>query len=498
MAHGAPSRIRLLLAALLFVSAALSDKARAEADEPAPAAPRTEQSRRVQAAVDKLAAWVAAEGGVMSAAVVDVASGSSWAVSGANAALNPASNMKIVTAAAALDRLGPEYRYTTGLYGERRGDTIENVVLRGHGDPSLRVADLWRLVHSLERQGVRRVKGGIRVDQSRFDDQFVPPAFGQQPDEWASFRAPISAVAVERNTTTLNVLAAAAGQPARVWFEPPGFVEIAGEIETRPAGSGQAVRLTLKPKGAALTGHVGGHVAEGLPRLRFRRRVDDPRAMPGLVLQHLFEEAGIQVDGDVTLGGSDVTSRLVYVASEPLAVLVRQLGKHSDNFCAEMILKTLAGEASNAPATSQQGAKIVTEWLASIGAKDDATRIVNGSGLFDANRLSARTLTRVLAHAYSSPALRHDFVAQLSIGGVDGTLKSRFRSHRQSRIVRAKTGTLARAIALSGYILSPDGQPPVAFSFLVTGIAGKHWAIRKRIDDTIEAVIAEVQPDKSE
>ena len=88
--------------------------------------------------------------------------------------------------------------------------------------------------------------------------------------------------------------------------------------------------------------------------------------------------------------------------------------------------------------------------------------ILNGSGLFDANRLSAATLTRVLSHAYRDPRLSAEFVAQLSIGGVDGTLRSRLRNHRKRRVVRAKTGTLARVVALSGFVLR-DGKASTSY-----------------------------------
>src|SRR5690606_38066936 len=101
------------------------------------------------------------------------------------------------------------------VYGTVRDDAIERLVLRGHGDPSLEEHGLWRLAHALKSRGVRRVDS-LLVDQSFFDDQFVPPAFDQQPDEWSAFRAPISAIALARNTVTLNVIPRRANTEARV------------------------------------------------------------------------------------------------------------------------------------------------------------------------------------------------------------------------------------------------------------------------------------------
>src|SRR5688572_17983105 len=137
--------------------------------------------------------------------------------------------MKVLTAAVALKRLGPEFRFSTGLYGRIDKQRVDPLVLRGHGDPALSIPDLWQLAQALQRLGVASV-GTILVDQSRFDDQFVPPAFEQQPDEWARFRAPVSAVAIDQNSVTLHVLPAKVGEPARIWFEPPGIVSIDGSI----------------------------------------------------------------------------------------------------------------------------------------------------------------------------------------------------------------------------------------------------------------------------
>ncbi len=114
------------------------------------------------------------------------------------------------------------------------------------------------------------------------------------------------------------------------------------------------------------------------------------------------------------------------------------------------------------------------DYLREIEALDAGTRISNGSGLFDANRVSAHTLVKTLLHAYKDPAMSRVFVAQLAVGGVDGTLKHRFLPFKKQRSIHAKTGTLDSVIALSGYAFRPDGSSPVAFSLIVSGITGKH------------------------
>ncbi|MEB2310591.1 MAG: D-alanyl-D-alanine carboxypeptidase/D-alanyl-D-alanine-endopeptidase [Sorangiineae bacterium] len=480
-------RRALSVLGLVALAGALAERP-ARADRPAPTSPPAPAARRVSVAdaVAELAHWVAVNRGEVGAMVLELGTDRVLAEADAHRALNPASNAKLLTAAVALDELGPDHRFTTGFYGDLEGGTARSLALRGDGDPSFGTEELWRLCRQLVALGVTRVDGDLLVDQSRFDDAFVPPAFEQQPNEWAAFRAPVSAVALDGNAVTVNVRARKAGERASVWVEPPGLVELTGTVATAPPGKGQRVRLSIAPAGARLRVTVAGSVAERLPRLRFRRRVDDPRLNPGWVAAHMLRSLGVTLGGGVRLGAADLRAPLVTERSRALAELVRRLGKESDNFYAEMLLKVLGAERG-AVGSSAAGAEVVRAWLARVGALETGTRVVNGSGLFDANRASAWTLVQVLRAAWRSPAIGPEFVSQLAIGGVDGTLRSRFRGRRARRDVRAKTGTLSRSVSLSGYALSPGGAAPIAYSFVVSGIAD-HAAVRARLDRLVELI----------
>ena len=437
----------------------------------------------------ELADWAKKNGGELGASVIDLGSGQRLAASSEHKLLNPASNQKLLTAAAALARLGPDFRFTTGLYGNLKDAVVEGLVLRGNGDPSLESAHLSRLARALVDLGAKRVEGDVLVDQSRFDSRFVPPAFEQQPDEWSSFRAPVSAVALERNTLTFDVMGQRAGAGAKVVVSPSGFARLENAVMTTAAGSGQAIQATLRQEGGRLLARLSGHVAEGVPRVRLTRRIDDPRLYSGYALIDMLRGLGVEIRGTVREGGSDVINRLTFQQSAPLSALVYELGKSSDNFYAEMILKALGAEKA-LPGTSAGGADAVVEWLREVGAFEPGTVVKNGSGLFDANRVSAATLSSALVAAYRDPAIGPEFVAQLAIGGVDGTLRSRFRAHRKTRAIRAKTGTLARVVALSGYVLRSGGRPPLAFAFIVSGLPGKQREARDRIDAVVEKLVS--------
>ena len=185
---------------------------------------------------------------------------------------------------------------------------------------------------------------------------------------------------------------------------------------------------------------------------------------------------------------ADKGSVLARHESEPLSTLLYALGKNSDNFYAEMIFKSLAAEAKTRPARSQDAADIVARWVERNELGDTGFVVKNGSGLFDANRTTAHSMAKLLRFAWQDVGLRNEFVAQLSIGGVDGTLHKRFRGARIHRAIRAKTGTLDDAIALSGYVLGPTGKGAVAYAILFNKVAGRGGSARSAADRLVELI----------
>ena len=422
----------------------------------------------------------------LSACVAEIESGEVLADASAHVPENPASNQKLLTMAVALDRLGPNFRFSTSLHGRAVAlDTLSELVLRSNGDPELSTATLEQLVRSLTEQGVRRIEGDLLVDQSAFDNQWDPTGYEKHPEEWAGYRAPVSAVSLAGNTVTLHVLGSDAG-PARTWLSPPGIASITGEVlsgRTLP----QNVRYSVRPRGTEFDVLVGGSVPSGKGELTFVRRIENPELAPGRVLQALLAEHGISVSGVVRPGGAEIQAERVVQPSRSLAEIIHALGKRSDNFVAEMLLKAIAANDKTGPGSTARGARALEEHLTRLGALDAGTRLGNGSGLYDANRVSAYALTRTLLSAFNDPRIAPEFIAALSIGGLDGTLSQRFKTHRAERNVRAKTGTLADTIGLSGYLLTSRAR--LAFSLLLNGVNGKQQEARTRLDNAIETIL---------
>lgn len=452
-----------------------------------------ESSREFRAVFDDFEKWVKARKGAVHAALVDLETDKWLLRADAEKSVNPASNAKVLTAAAALELLGPAYTFHTELFGNiDAAGVCDRIVIKGGGAPDLTTADLYRLVRVAKGQGLSEVKE-IVVDQTRFDENFTPPAFEQQPEEWAPFRAPISALSVNENSVSLNVVPTTPGAPARVWYDPPGVVVSQGTVQTAQKSVGDRVSwsLDVTKEPARPVSLVGGTLGEGLGRLRYARRLEDPRLAGGYALAALLEEAGVKVGTKVTLGARKSESKIALWSSAPLAEVVRALGKDSNNFVAEMLLVALSqvndsqvkeSKNKSEPWSSKRGARELINWLK--GKKIDVEGLVltNGSGLFDANKMSATLLTSVLAAMEDNPRVYQDFVSHLAMGATDGTMKQRMRSSDLGQRIRAKTGTLKDVDALSGYVQRPGGRSPAAFSIIVVGARAPHFEIRNRVD----------------
>lgn len=436
---------------------------------------------RVAPKLEALSSWVKTHKGELGFALRDLGSGRELAADGATRSLNPASNQKLLTAAVALSELGPDFKFHVGVLGKLEGGVAARLVIRSNGDPTFTYEDLRGFGERLVALGLSKVTGDILVDQSAFDDKYTPPAFEQQPGEWAAFRAPVSAVSLDRNSTTLHVFPTQPGQLARVEFEPPGYVSVQGDVHTEKGKKRDHVGLTMKPRGLLLGAQVSGGIPEGDTVVHITRRIENPEIYAGLVLKRVLSTLGVVVQGEVRRGGEDESTELVGRDSTKLSELVQQLGKASDNFYAETLFKTLGAVKRGKPGTAENAAQVSIDWLKARQLADDGLRIGNGSGLYDANRISARTLTRLLEAAYLDPAISRAYQDQLAVGGLDGTLRARFYALRNRRSVHAKTGTLNKVTALSGYVFGPEQETGVAFSILVTGTSA-HAEVRQRMD----------------
>lgn len=446
-------------------------------------------------AIEALVTSANLPGATLGIVVVEAASGRVIYQHAPDVPLNPASNAKVLTAAAALSILGPDHRFSTGLYGERRANAVVGpLVLRSEGDPSLRTEDLWTMGRELFAQGVRRVEGDLVVDDGNFGTQHLPPAFEQQPQESSAFRASVGAVSVDENTLRLRVApGATVGAPAVVSTEPSGYLQCVSTLTTAAAGTNNVnFVVTVGPDGRE-HGRVSGAIPLGTPSAVYARRLESPGLAAGYALRNALESAGIRVRGRVRVGASSAptSAMLTTHRSAPLSALLYEVGKDSNNFYAEMTLLAIAAApmaGATGAASFERGAQRVEQWARQAGVSTVGMTLRNGSGLYDANRVSANQLAGALRATWRDPAIRDEFIAQLAVGGDDGTLHNRLRLPGAERWVRAKTGTLNDAIALSGYVLTPEVSRTWVFSFLSNGVQG-HAPQARQLADGIVALL---------
>lgn len=424
--------------------------------------------------------------------VVDLETGQVLYERGQALPLNPASNAKLVTTAAALGILGPAHRYATTLWredGALSGTSIKgDVILQGGGDPALVTSDLYDLAGTLRARGIKRV-GGITVDASAFDRDELPPGFDQK-DELASYRAPSGAAVVNFNTFEVHVRPAdgAGSAPFAGVLPPVDGIDLEVTATTEP-GRRRALTMEYEPDGSELALVLGGKVGVDSSATSLRYPVVDGSAYAGHVLALALSRQGIKV-GRAKIKLGKVPKDAVLLAahqSAPLSVLVRAVNKLSNNFMAEQILKTL--DAKPGPATFAGALERVRAHLEGLGISTEGLVLGNGSGLYDNNRISAAQVTALLAAVYRDERIRPDFMASLAIMGVDGTTRSRLRGSSRAGWVRVKTGTLDGVSALSGYAGAPD-RKPVVFAVLFNGLKKSDASQARAIQNEIAELLA--------
>jgi D-alanyl-D-alanine carboxypeptidase/D-alanyl-D-alanine-endopeptidase (penicillin-binding protein 4) len=407
--------------------------------------------------------------------------------------LNPASNAKILTSLAALSLLGPDFTFKTqlrGTEGAKKG-TLKTLVLKGFGDPMFTTAHLEAMVRELKDRGIRVVEQ-IFVDGSYFDGEDFPGQMdGRQRD--ASFNCSVGAVSIDHNLLEIVVTPGEkAGLPVEAAALPPlpGFPLAVEAVTSRRKG-----RLVVKNGGKGeedLAVSVTGTLAYKAGPQNYRVSIHQPLRLAALRLSAALQYQGIEAPRDVQLAcGDPKTKILVESQSPPLKEILQEMNKQSDNFIAEQITKVLGAEFSAVPGNTEKGAAVILKRLKEMGIQTDGITLENGSGLSKKSRVTAQTLAQVLQKSYEDPKIRAPFMSSLSVMGVDGTLRRRFRHSELAGRFLGKSGTLRGVSSLSGYVFPKNSQSnhPYLFSFIVNGTGRNFWKTKEFSRIALEILI---------
>ena len=373
---------------------------------------------------------------------------------------NPASTMKLLTTLVALDVLGPAYRWKTDVYA--LGDIVDgrlegDLLLKGYGDPFLVTERAWQMLRRIRHEGIEEIAGDLLLDDSWFDvGDHDPGAFDKQP---------LRAYNVAPNALLMNF------KVVRYWFEPDGDT-VAVRLEPPLDNLQVDNRLSVRQ------GYCGGFqrgitvtLNDDMDEVTFSGRFPNRcrrYAMDRTALSHnefayglfraLWEESGGIFEG----GWRNVTANegaepLLSFESPPLVEIIARVNKHSNNVMARQVLYTLAAEQFGAPGTESGGRKVIETWLEDKGLQTGAINLENGAGLSREARITPKALASLLTFAWKQPYMP-EFLASMSLSGLDGTLRRRFRNTQLVGQAHLKTGSLDHVTAIAGYLQSRSGR----------------------------------------
>ncbi|MDP2787197.1 MAG: D-alanyl-D-alanine carboxypeptidase/D-alanyl-D-alanine-endopeptidase [Pseudomonadota bacterium] len=389
---------------------------------------------------------------------------------GEKRSLNPASVMKLVTTLAALDSLGPAHTFKTRMLVDgpiKEGVLQGNLILQGGGDPALTLERFWLLLRELRERGVREIRGDVVLDASYYHlDPIDPAAFDQAP--LRPYNAPPSALLVNFNTLNLRLgvtgSVAPNGISARLdpapadapssLYAPPDLVNQLQLTDT--SCSGWREKLTPQRDNGSLI--LTGAYPSACGDQSLPLNLLSPEATVAATFSALWKELGNLHSGKIRTGASETNARLLFeFESPPLAQLVRDINKYSNNVMAKMLFLNLGAARYEAPATWEKSVRAVRNWATEHGLELPKLVLENGSGLSRIERISAASLAHLLSYAAARPAY-YEFAASLPAVGLEGTQKNRMNGSAAAGLAWLKSGTLHGARNLAGYVLGPNGR----------------------------------------
>jgi D-alanyl-D-alanine carboxypeptidase/D-alanyl-D-alanine-endopeptidase (penicillin-binding protein 4) len=388
---------------------------------------------------------------------------------------HPASNMKLLTTATALKRLGPNFKFKTVLYIDTssisNGVITGNLYLKGYGNPDLLTEDLEWLAHQVRFRGITRIQGDLICDESYFDDLFR--GHGWMWDDASSSDFPaISALSVNDNCVEVTVCSGPkVGDSLIFQMEPStSYVKIenkATTVDSLDTLAQKAFKVERKWIHPENTIFIEGGRKVGVEERSYDIDVLEPALYAGTLLRQKLQEENIVIEGSVKKGMiPDTFVVLVEHLSEPLSMVVMNTNKISDNLSAELTLKTIAAEVLGVPGTADKGITIIHQLFDELGMDSTAYRLADGSGVSRYNVITPDLIIELLKAMNEDFGVQAEYKTSLPIAGVDGTLKSRMRETSAENKLRAKTGTLSGVSALSGYTTSAEGEL-IAFSIIM-------------------------------
>lgn len=415
--------------------------------------------------------------------VVSLTRGDTLYSHNAGTPLMPASTMKMLTTAVALDRLGPKYQFSTDVLYDGTlapdGTLHGNVYLKGDGDPSLSgrylqggpEAPIKFLVEQLAARGIKHVTGDVVGDASAFDDQRVPEGWLTRYLQ-SGYAARVSALSLNENLVWVTIA------PDGVRLEPAtSAIPLMSNVRT-VAGSGAKLTIRRATDGTiSVSGTIG---SRSLPR-RYVYVVEDPARFATGALRSGLITSGIAVDGGIRIGTTPASAvKIASIQSPTLDRIISTMNRESINHFAELLLRSAArGSDKKVQGSVANGRELLRQFFANkVGADSTSLQVFDGSGLSTLDRITPRAMVQMLGYAHRAE-WGPWFHASLPVAGESELLRRRMKGSPAQGNLHAKTGTTNDVIGLGGYVTAADGEV-IAFSFIYNG--ADRWTAKSMTD----------------
>jgi D-alanyl-D-alanine carboxypeptidase/D-alanyl-D-alanine-endopeptidase (penicillin-binding protein 4) len=440
----------------------------------------------------------------VSLCVADAENGDILIDSNSDMSLTPASIMKLITTAAALELLGPEYTFKTkigytGTFNKRWGRLKGNIIITGGGDPALgskyfpeQYKDfIANWAAELKKLGIKRIKGSIITDDSYYDYLPVPGKWLWE-DAGNYYGAGAYGLSVFDNTYEIHFRTLSDSSLRVIKNIIPK--ECRPELWNFLKASGSTDEGYVFAAPYSINGWIAGTIPVNQDDFVLKASVTDPPLLLARMVNDKLKAEGIKVSGNPFTLRTEKDYKTVNVtpiaetSSPRLAEIIEVLNHESVNLFAEHLIKELGKKFKNDGSTAS-GAKVITEFLKNSGIDTNGMFIVDGSGLSPLNAINTRELVHLLVYMKHKGKFFSDYYASLPDAGKEGTLKNSFKDPLFNTRLRAKSGSMTRVRSFAGYFTTKSGKKMV-FSIIINNYSGPSKKIVTEIEDNIRDLIS--------
>lgn len=382
----------------------------------------------------------------------------------ADAPRHPASTMKLLTTLAALEQLGPAWRWKTEVYATapvQNGRLDGDIYMKGHGDPYLVIEHFWQLLRALRAAGLETIHGDLVLDQGHFAREPGDAAdFDNQP--LRAYNVLPRALLVNFQAVNFQFLPQLALKRVHILADPlPANVVVENRVtlvEGPCRGGFRHLAMKLRHDQGVTRVIFSGAYDSGCGDNELFRVVSEPASYIVGLFRALWTQLGGRFEGDVREGAVPPGASVLHTRySPPLTDIVRSINKYSNNVMARQLLLTLGAEYGGAPGTTEKGIQAVREWLGGRNLSFRELVLENGAGMSREETISARHLGQVLLAGWGSRYMP-EFISSLPLAAMDGTLRRRFNGAGLEGQMHLKTGLLRDVRSVAGYVLDRAGR----------------------------------------